>query len=93
MSIYIIVAGQGNDPFIDLNNKLDQLLKEAQAMALDQATFDTELADLVTAINQLIAAVDAIPPADLTAEGQAVTDAAAAVKAELDKLTPAPPTP
>jgi hypothetical protein len=81
----------GDDPFVPLNAKLDKLSKEVHKMALDQATFDTELADLVTAINALIAAVDAIPPADLTAEGQAVTDAAAAVKAELDKLAPPAP--
>jgi chaperonin cofactor prefoldin len=78
----------GNDPFPQILTKLDQLLKEVHKMALDQATFDTELADLVTAINALIAAVDAIPPADLTAEGQTVSDAAAAVKAELDKIAP-----
>jgi chaperonin cofactor prefoldin len=88
----VVLNISGDDPFVPLNKKLDQLIKEVHKMALDQATFDTELSDLVTAINALIAAVDAIPPADLTAEGQTVSDAAAAVKAELDKLAP-PPTP
>jgi hypothetical protein len=67
-------------------------------MALDQATFDTELGELVGAINQLGAAVDAFIAShagtDLTAEGQSVQDAAQQVQDALAKLNPTPtPTP
>lgn len=79
----------------DINSLCSVILtlrKEVLAMALSQADFDTELAEMVAAVDQLIAAVEAIPPADLTAEGQAVMDAAARVRAELDHLNPAVPT-
>ena len=66
-------------------------------MAIDQATFDTDLAALVSAIGSLVTAVDTLlankPQADLTAEDQSVQAAAASVAAELAKLNPAPPTP
>ncbi len=66
-------------------------------MALDQATFDSELADLVTSIAALGDAIDAFIAAqpegvDLTAEGQSVADAAAQIADDLAKLAP-PPTP
>jgi hypothetical protein len=63
-------------------------------MALDQATFDTDLASLIQAITDLDTAVEAWigshPATDLTSEDQAVQAAAAAVTAELANLTPAP---
>lgn len=62
-------------------------------MAVDQATFDTDLAALVTAVEALIAAVKALPTEDLTAEDQAVINAANDVNAELQALNPTPPTP
>lgn len=75
-----------------LERKLDHLLQEVHRMAVDQATFDTDLAALVTAIGNLTAAVDAWVAShpDLSAEDTSVQDAAAAVAAELAKLTPAP---
>jgi chromosome segregation ATPase len=77
------------------HHKLAQLQQEVRQMALSQADFDTQLAALVTAITQLDDAVDAFIAAqpagvDLTAEGQSVADAAAAVAAELAKVQPAP---
>lgn len=64
-------------------------------MTIDQATFDTDLAALVTAIGELETAVDTLiaskPAADLTAEDQSVQTAAASVSAELAKIAPAPP--
>ncbi len=65
-------------------------------MALDQATFDAELSDLVSSIAALGDAIDAFIASqpegvDLTAEGQSVADAAAQIAADLAKL--APPTP
>ena len=62
-------------------------------MAVDQATFDTDLAALVTAVEALIAAVKALPTEDLTAEDQVVINAANDVNAELQALNPTPPTP
>lgn len=63
-------------------------------MAIDQATFDTDLAALVAAIGDLIVAVDAAiaskPAADLSAEDQSVQAAAGTVADELAKLTPPP---
>ena len=76
-----------------LERKLDHLLQEVHRMAVDQATFDTDLAALVTAVEALIAAVKALPTEDLTAEDQAVINAANDVNAELQALNPTPPTP
>lgn len=59
-------------------------------MAIDQATFDADLGGLVSAVNDLITAVQALPQTDLSAEDQAVQSAAANVQAELTALTPAP---
>jgi len=63
-------------------------------MAISQEQFDADLAALVTSIGALITAVDNLPKPtdpDFTAEDQSVLDAAASVRAELDKLNP--PTP
>lgn len=80
--------------------KLDHLERMMHRMAIDQATFDTDLAALVAAIGDLVVAVDALlaskPEVDLTAEDSSVQAAAASVAAELAKLAPAPapePTP
>ena len=57
--------------FRELNEKLDKLLRIGEKMAVDQATFDTDLAALVTAIGTLTQSVDAWiashPAADLIA--------------------------
>ena len=83
------------DKLEQLQNQLNRIERTLADMALDQATFDTDLAALVQAITDLDTAVDAFiaskPAADLTAEDQSVQTAAAAVAAELAKL--APPTP
>ena len=76
-----------------LERKLDHLLEEVRKMAVDQETFDTDLAALVTAVEALIAAVKALPTEDLTAEDQAVINAANDLNAELQALNPTPPTP
>ena len=76
-----------------LERKLDHLLEEVRKMAVDQETLDTDLAALVTAVEALIAAVKALPTEDLTAEDQAVINAANDVNAELQALNPTPPTP
>lgn len=75
-----------------IERKLDHLLMEVKKLAVDQTTFDTDLAALVTAIGNLTAAVDAwiASHPDLSAEDQEVQTAAAAVAAELAKITPAP---
>jgi hypothetical protein len=83
------------DNTVRIERKVDYLIQEVQKMAVDQATFDTELAGLVQSITDLGTAIDAFiasQPAgvDLTAEAQSVSDAAAAVAAELAKVTPAP---
>lgn len=66
-------------------------------MAIDQTTFDTDLAGLTASITSLITEVEAAiaskPAADLTAEDQSVLTAAQNVQAELDKLNPTPPAP
>ena len=67
--------------------------KIIKTMPITQAQFDADLQALVTAINNLIAAVDALPQPgtpDFTAEDQAVQTAAAAVTAEIQKITPPP---
>ncbi len=79
-------------------DRIERLLREiderTEKMAIDQTTFDTDLAALVDAINTLITAVNAAiaskPAADLTAEDQSVQAAAAAVAAELAAVTPPP---
>lgn len=64
-------------------------------MAIDQSTFDNDLAALVAAIGTLVVAVDALiaskPAADFTAEDTSVQAAAKTVADELNKLNP--PTP
>ncbi len=67
-------------------------------MAIDQKTFDTDLAAFLAAFGNLITAVDALiakgsAAADLTAEDTQVQTAAAAVAAELNKLNPPAPVP
>jgi len=83
-----------NDQFIILHEDLTQIRKEIHTMAIDQATFDTDLAALVAAVGTLVTAVDAFiaahPATDLTPEDQAVATAAQSVADELSKLTPAP---
>lgn len=77
-----------------VERKLDHLLREVHKMTIDQATFDTDLAGLVTAVTNLTSAVDAWiashPGVDLTAEDQAVQTASQALADELAKVTPAP---
>ena len=82
-------------PLERIERKLDQLIRKVHDMAVDQATFDTELAALVTAINDLGTAIDAFiasQPAgvDLSAEAQTLAEASAAVAAELAKVSPPP---
>jgi hypothetical protein len=80
-----------------IDKKLDRILKGVKQVAIDQETFDTDLAGLVSSVGDLVSAVDswiaAHPEADFSAEDQSVQDAAAAIKAELDKLNPSVPTP
>jgi hypothetical protein len=75
-----------------INAKLDDILRRITSMAIDQATFDTDLAALVQAITDLDTAVEALiaskSTADLTTEDQSVQTAAAAVADELAKLAP-----
>lgn len=73
-----------------IENKLDDLTRRITDMAIDQATFDTDLAALVQAITDLDTAVDAWVAShpDLSAEDQSVQSAAAAVQAELAKIAP-----
>ena len=79
----------------ELNEKLDKLLRIGEKMAVDQATFDTDLAALVTAIGTLTQSVDAWiashPVTVLTAEDTSVQQAAQAVADELAKIAPAAP--
>lgn len=78
---------------IDLHSpQLDRIEGKVDQLTIDQATFDTDLAALVASINTLVAAVEALPQTDLTAEDQSVKDAAQAVSDELAKLTPPAPT-
>jgi hypothetical protein len=73
-------------------NNIEGILHQ---MAISQSQFDTDLAALLSAIQNLITAVDALiassSPADLTKEDSDVQAAAANVVAELNKLNP--PTP
>jgi hypothetical protein len=75
-----------------INAKLDDIIRRITSMAIDQATFDTDLAALVQAITDLDTAVEALiaskSTADLTTEDQSVQTAAAAVAEELAKLAP-----
>jgi hypothetical protein len=75
-----------------INAKLDDIIRRITSMAIDQATFDTDLAALVQAITDLDTAVEALiaskSTADLTTEDQSVQTAAAAVADELAKLAP-----
>jgi uncharacterized membrane protein len=76
---------------------LNNILERIKQVAIDQATFDSDLAALVSSITNLIAAVDAkiaaTPAADFTAEDATVQQAAASVAAELNKLNPPAPVP
>ena len=89
------VSSEQPDPSL---RRIEELLltldRKVDAMSVDQATFDTDLAALVAAIGTLTAAVDAWiaahPAVDLTAEDQSVLNASAAVAAELANITPAP---
>jgi chromosome segregation ATPase len=69
-----------------------EIIRRLQAVAISQEQFDTDLKALTDSITALIAAVEAAiaakPPADLTAEDQAVQDAAQQVSDELAKLNP-----
>lgn len=75
--------------------KLNYLIRRIRQMAIDQETFDSDLAALVTSISELTTAVDtwiaAHPDVDFSAEEAMVQQAAQTVKDELDKLTPAAP--
>lgn len=86
-----------NYEFNRLQENLTEIRKEIKTMAIDQATFDTDLAGLISSFGTLVTAVDAFiashPAADLTPEDQAVRDAAAAVADELNKLNPPTPVP
>jgi hypothetical protein len=83
------------DAVESLGDRLDDVLRRLEAMAIDQTTFDTDLAALVQSITDLTTAVDSWVAShpDLSAEDQTVQTAAAAVSAELAKITPAPPAP
>jgi chromosome segregation ATPase len=85
------------DALESLDSKLNEVLRRIEEMAIDQATFDTDLAALVQAISDLDSAVEALiaskAAVDLTAEDTSVQTAAAAVTAELAKLAPTPPPP
>ena len=84
------------DILLRIEQSLLRMERRLINMAIDQATFDTDLAALVQAVTDLDAAVEAWiaahPDLDLTAEDTSVQTAAAAVSAELAKLTP-PATP
>jgi hypothetical protein len=83
----------------DILLRIEQALTRLEGriinLTIDQATFDTDLAALIQAISDLDTAVEAWiaahPDVDLTAEDTSVQTAAAAVSAELAKLTPATP--
>lgn len=63
-------------------------------MPISQDQFDADLQALVTAINNLIAAVQALPQPgtpDFTAEDAQVQQAASQVAAEIAALQPPPP--
>lgn len=83
-----------HEPLERIEHKLDSLIRKVEKMAVDQSTFDTDLAALVTAIGNLTAAVDAWiaahPGVDLSVEDTNVQAAAATVAAELAKIAPAP---
>lgn len=78
--------------FGKLNAKLDKLLRKVDKLATDQAAFDEHLATLLSAVGELIAAVEALlaNKTDFTAEDTAVQEAAANARAELDKIPPPP---
>lgn len=83
----------------DILYHLRKIDKRTKQMAVDQGTFDAELASLVSSITDLDNAVDAWiaanPSVDFSAEEAAVQQASAAVAAELAKVTPpvTPPPP
>lgn len=77
-----------DNQFDRINLKLDDIRRRLIKMSASQEQFDADLKTLTDSIVTLIAAVEALPKTDLTAEDQAVKDAAAAVQAELEKLNP-----
>jgi hypothetical protein len=83
--------------FPEITEQLTRIERKIDKMAITQETFDADLAALVSAITNLIQAVDAkianTPAADFTAEDTQVQSAAAAVAAELNKLNPPSPVP
>ena len=87
------------NPLHFIRKQLQRIERNQEKMAIDQKTFDTDLAALVTSIGNLVTAVDALiakgaASADLTTEDTSVQAAAASVTAELNKLNPpAPVTP
>ena len=78
-----------------VEHKLDKLLERTHQMSVDQQHFDEHLTAFLGVVTSLIAAIEAWiathpPGTDLSAEDQAVIDAATAAQAELEKIT-APP--
>lgn len=77
-------------PFYGINVKLDDLKRRLIQVSVNEEQFGADLKILTDAIVELIAAVDKLLESrpDLTDEDQAVKDAAASVRAELDKINP-----
>lgn len=77
-----------------IEHKLDRLIRKVEQMAIDQATFDNDLAGLVQAVTDLNTAVDAFiaahPGIDFSTEDANVLGAKQALADELAKITPAP---
>lgn len=90
VNIYSILAFYRDGRVIKKLNNIERILN---TMAIDQETFDTDLATLITAIGSLVDAVNNLPKADFSAEDQTVRDAAAKVADELNKLNPPTPVP
>ncbi len=81
----------------ELKEQLNRIERKLDKIMIDQATFDTDLASLVTAIGNFITAVNAkiaaTPPADFTAEDASVQAAAKTVADALNALNPPTPVP
>src|SRR5438477_13205923 len=79
-----------DDPLRFLLIEIYKLKERIKTMAIDQKTFDTDLAAFIAAFGQLVTAVDNLiaskPAADLTTEDQTLLTAAATVAAELNTL-------
>lgn len=90
----LILQIANRNALAELSAQLDRIENK---MAINQATFDTDLAALMGAIGTLVTAVDALlastPAVDLTDEDKSVQAAAASVAAELNKLNPPTPVP